>query len=66
MTQYGTQIKFKTMEQFSEAWMYLMVTCQGFRYCNHQDELTIEAAITGDTYEDGETTKRLNGILESS
>jgi len=64
MTQYNTQIKFKTMEQFSEAWMYLMVTCQGFRYCNHPDELTVEAALTGDAFEDADTMKRLNGILE--
>lgn len=64
MTQYGTQIKFKTQEQFSEAWMYLMVTCQGFRYCNHPDELTVEPALTGDSFEDADTMKRLKGILE--
>jgi hypothetical protein len=53
------RVNFKTQEQYTEAWMYLMRTCSGFTYC--RDARWIEPTAEG-VEEDEWTIARLTDI----
>ena len=56
------RFQFNTAEQYTEAWMYLMRTLQGFTYC--KDDYWIEPKLEG-IEEDAWTIARLTEIQDS-
>lgn len=58
------KIYFKSKEAHTEAWMYMMRTCQGFWHSNEEGNWWMEPMATDCPEEDAETLERLKGIAE--